>query len=192
MVTWIFRTDTKQIQEMIHLNLSAITSSWSALKAIRAGVFQKDWGLLLTIGTITIQLQTVCLGFTQHTTAYMTSLMGGRVRSMAINGRGHIRECVLVIDGWAFNPDTLVPIGNPNLTMLKVDHHVCKPILSVSLICIKAQSNCLRSFSWMWAQSALKSCSDPFHQPTHAWSIPSGTSTAIARHPHLPCLPAHA
>lgn len=79
MVKWICRTNTKQMQEMTHLNLSAIISSWCALKAIHAGVFQKNGGLLLTIGTVTLQFQTVCIGLTQHTNAYMTSLMGGRV-----------------------------------------------------------------------------------------------------------------
>lgn len=78
---------------MMRLNSSAITSTWSALKAIQARVFHKDWGLLPTIGTVTLQFQTVCLGLTQHTTAYMTSLMGGRVRSTAINGRGCVRVC---------------------------------------------------------------------------------------------------
>lgn len=171
MVTWTCQIIAKQIQEIQH-NLSTIISSWSALKAIHAGIFWKACGLLPTIGTISLQFKAVCLGLTQHITAYMTSLMGRRVKKhWPIMAEGVYMSVCIVIDGWTLNPDTHVSVGSPNLTMLKVDRRVCIPILSLSLICVKAQLNCLRSFWLTWAQK----CSQVVQ-----WSIPP-THTCVGQ-----------
>lgn len=69
----------------------------------------------------------------------------------------YVRVCT-----WSMlNPGTLHPVGNPFL----VDQHVYQPILSLSLICVKAQSNCLRQFWQTWALSKTFSSTAEIRSP---------------------------
>lgn len=88
------------------------------------------------------------------------------------HGRGCVHECVFVINGWTLNPDTHVPVGNPKLNNVKN-----WTILSISLICVKAQLHCPRSFWLTWAQK----CSQVVQ-----WTVPP-THTCVGqsyRHLH--------